>query len=119
MLRRESLHKRQQLLAAVIDGSWDEGEELPKWVPATDSGRLDLARRMQVASEVLAARIAKNEAKNRDKRKDSEKIQVSLTDPIAPLGRDKLKVYRPLYTCLLYTSPSPRDRTRSRMPSSA
>ena len=30
--------------------------------------------------------------------------------------------YRPLsgkLTCLLYTSPSPRDRTRSRMPSSA
>ena len=25
----------------------------------------------------------------------------------------------PIYTCLLYTSPSPRDRTRSRMPSSA
>ena len=25
----------------------------------------------------------------------------------------------PPYTCLLYTSPSPRDRTRSRMPSSA
>ena len=25
----------------------------------------------------------------------------------------------PHYTCLLYTSPSPRDRTRSRMPSSA
>ena len=24
-----------------------------------------------------------------------------------------------LYPCLLYTSPSPRDRTRSRMPSSA
>ena len=29
-------------------------------------------------------------------------------------------VTRDLYdTCLLYTSPSPRDRTRSRMPSSA
>ena len=26
---------------------------------------------------------------------------------------------RQVYTCLLYTSPSPRDRTRSRMPSSA
>ena len=24
-----------------------------------------------------------------------------------------------IYNCLLYTSPSPRDRTRSRMPSSA
>ena len=31
------------------------------------------------------------------------------------LGPDE----RLLYTCLLYTSPSPRDRTRSRMPSSA
>ena len=28
-------------------------------------------------------------------------------------------VWRPKGTCLLYTSPSPRDRTRSRMPSSA
>ena len=27
--------------------------------------------------------------------------------------------YRHIQTCLLYTSPSPRDRTRSRMPSSA
>ena len=27
--------------------------------------------------------------------------------------------YKADYNCLLYTSPSPRDRTRSRMPSSA
>ena len=27
--------------------------------------------------------------------------------------------WNPTSTCLLYTSPSPRDRTRSRMPSSA
>ena len=27
--------------------------------------------------------------------------------------------FRQFVTCLLYTSPSPRDRTRSRMPSSA
>ena len=30
-----------------------------------------------------------------------------------------LKNTIPKHTCLLYTSPSPRDRTRSRMPSSA
>ena len=30
-----------------------------------------------------------------------------------------LKEYKEYYNCLLYTSPSPRDRTRSRMPSSA
>ena len=50
--------------------------------------------------------------------------------PDAGLARDRLKAMRgkPHYlhsglalfrNCLLYTSPSPRDRTRSRMPSSA
>ena len=29
------------------------------------------------------------------------------------------EILNALNTCLLYTSPSPRDRTRSRMPSSA
>ena len=29
------------------------------------------------------------------------------------------EIYDENYACLLYTSPSPRDRTRSRMPSSA
>ena len=41
--------------------------------------------------------------------------------------RDEISVNRtasiyetdPLYNCLLYTSPSPRDRQKSRMPSSA
>ena len=33
-------------------------------------------------------------------------------------GGGHYDVYLP-HTCLLYTSPSPRDRTRSRMPSSA
>ena len=31
----------------------------------------------------------------------------------------EIHIETPYYTCLLYTSPSPRDRTRSRMPSSA
>ena len=33
--------------------------------------------------------------------------------------RDQMRPDFKVYTCLLYTSPSPRDRTRSRMPSSA
>ena len=32
---------------------------------------------------------------------------------------DDIYIYNNPQTCLLYTSPSPRDRTRSRMPSSA
>ena len=45
---------------------------------------------------------------------------------VCDIGRTALYISIPivgnyfwLYTCLLYTSPSPRDRTRSRMPSSA
>jgi len=53
---------------------------------------------MKNASEVMAERIAENAGKPSDKRKNPEKIQVSLSDPTAPLGRDKLKVFRPLYT---------------------
>ncbi|MEP1643321.1 hypothetical protein, partial [Rhodopirellula bahusiensis] len=71
---------------------------MPKWVPPTPNGRLDLAERMTTAAEVLAERICQNAAKRSGKRKDPEKIQVSLTDPIAPLRRDKFKVYRPLYS---------------------
>ena len=37
--------------------------------------------------------------------------------PIGDLAVEQLECY--LQACLLYTSPSPRDRTRSRMPSSA
>ena len=35
-------------------------------------------------------------------------------------ARDRLRMFlEQFWGCLLYTSPSPRDRTRSRMPSSA
>ena len=39
----------------------------------------------------------------------------SKPNPDIGAGADAIKVHG----CLLYTSPSPRDRTRSRMPSSA
>jgi len=35
------------------------------------------------------------------------------------LIKDYRTQYKDTFVCLLYTSPSPRDRTRSRMPSSA
>ena len=40
---------------------------------------------------------------------DPKYISVEVNDPKQKVG----------YTCLLYTSPSPRDRQKSRMPSSA
>lgn len=105
MVNRETLAKRQQQLGKLIEGTPQPNDELPKWVPPTHGGRLDLALRMQTAAEVLAGRIAKNAAKPSGKRKDPDKIQVSLTDPIAPLGRDKRKTYRPLYTVQTMVDP--------------
>lgn len=105
MVNQPTLNKRKDLLDALIEGTLPQSDELPKWVPPTTSGRLELARRMEVAAEVLAERIQQNAAKPSDKRKEPDKIQVSLTDPIAPLGRDKLKIYRPLYTIQTMVDP--------------
>src|SRR5665811_1835785 len=41
------------------------------------------------------------------------------TGELRPWQRTMCFSRTPVMTCLLYTSPSPRDRTRSRMPSSA
>ncbi|MEY4177758.1 MAG: hypothetical protein RLY70_1332 [Planctomycetota bacterium] len=103
MVNRVTLEKRREQLDAILDGK--PPDELPKWVPPTDSGRRDLAERMSQAAEVLAERIANNAAKKSGKRRDPAKIQVSLSDPVAPLGRDKLKVFRPLYTVQYMVAP--------------
>jgi len=59
----------------------------------------------------------------------SEETKAKLIEALAPPMRlvtigtedNKLEIGNEevVYSCLLYTSPSPRDRTRSRMPSSA
>ena len=48
-------------------------------------------------------------------------VQARLQTPnsIVIAQRDIDKEFKSVFICLLYTSPSPRDRTRSRMPSSA
>lgn len=106
MVNDETLAKRRAFLQGVIDGTIPEDELIPKWVPPTDGGRCDLAHRMDRAREVLDERITKNSQKPPDKRKDPAKIQVSLSDVEAPLGRDKFKVYRPLYTIQYVIEPT-------------
>ena len=95
-LNRPTLKKRLEQLDTITRGRFRE--EVPKWVPPTDSGKQDLRERMNRALEVLEERIEANSKRPSEKRKHPDKIHVSVSDPDAPLGRDKLKVFRPLYT---------------------
>lgn len=104
MVNQETLEKRQQMLSDLVEGVLPD-DEVPKWVPPTSGGRQELADRMETAAEVLNDRIQKNAAKPSGKRKNPAKILVSLTDPIAPLGRDKRKTFRPLYTIQTVVDP--------------
>ena len=58
---------------------------------------------------------------NRFERKGLRMVGLRQLTPSMELAEAHYAVHseRPFYPCLLYTSPSPRDRTRSRMPSSA
>ena len=47
------------------------------------------------------------------------KRELPTLDDLVFLGASMSRYPLEGYSCLLYTSPSPRDRTRSRMPSSA
>lgn len=103
VVNRLTLEKRVGQLDAILCGEFDG--EAPRWVPPTDSGRRNLAQRMKQASAVLTERIEKNAVKPSDRRQAPDKIRVSLSDPWAPLGRDKLKVFRPLYTMQWVAAP--------------
>ena len=103
MVNRPTLEKRKAQLEAILAGRFDE--DVPQWVPPTQSGQQELGERMQAAADVLAQRIEKNSDKPSDKRQDPDKIPVSLSDPAAPLGRDKRKVFRPLYTVQYVVAP--------------
>ena len=99
--------------------------------------QLDKLRRMHFGSqsEKLARRIAQTEADLKVLQQESDAITGRVDDPQVPrplrqtrtrkpfpqaLPRDEHRL-RPAQClpCLLYTSPSPRDRQKSRMPSSA
>ena len=55
-----------------------------------------------------------------DKTGEIEAINWDISDDkVKKLGKIEFARVQGYITCLLYTSPSPRDRTRSRMPSSA
>ena len=69
-------------------------------------------------STVLKNIVSKARVINRPILEVGDKVRVRVK-PKAFDKKYKSQFTKGIHTCLLYTSPSPRDRTRSRMPSSA
>jgi transposase len=73
------------------------------WMSRTQRGRKRQERCLRLAQRVLQHRHAQNARRRKDKRKTARQIRVSLGDPQAVLGRDKLDVFRPLYNVQVVT----------------
>jgi transposase len=98
MVNEETLTKRRAFLEQFMRDEHQDQQGLPRWMPTTPAGCQDLLSRMDRAAEILRQRLEQNAARPSGKRKEPTKVVVSLSDPDAPLGLDKRKTYRPLYT---------------------
>ena len=85
---------------------------------ATEKSLEAQANSIAAISEKERAETQKERAESEKERAESEK-QKALEATEEAEGARILAEEQVIIACLLYTSPSPRDRTRSRMPSSA
>ena len=69
----------------------------PRWMAQRPAGRSRQLRRLAQAQQELARRQTRNGGKRAGKRSARARLVVSPADPEAALGRDKDKVFRPLY----------------------
>lgn len=103
LLNEERLQKRRE---AIDDGlerlkRGETASDKPGWLAQTEIGLRQQKQRYRHAAEVLRERQAANAQRRSCKRKPPEKVLVSPTDPDAVLARDKLNVFRPLYSVQL------------------
>ena len=83
------------------------------------AGRWSNARRAGILRAGRQAGEAVVEAIEQASHKPALVVQASGVGAYGPSGNRRLDETAPYGNCLLYTSPSPRDRTRHRMPSFA
>lgn len=103
LLNEERLTKRRAELeqARAADEAGREPESVPGWMAKTPEGRTAQNDRYGQAQGRLKELQAINERQPPKRRRPQNKIVVSVSDPQAALGRDKLNVFRPLYNVQL------------------
>jgi transposase len=98
-VRSETLDRRSEELNQTIaqDEQERSPDHVPRWMAKHPQTRRQQQRRYQRVQERMEQLQAENQQRRASKRKDPQKIRVSVSDPDSALGRDKLKVFRPLY----------------------
>jgi transposase len=99
LLNQATLHQRAAALAAAraADARHEVPAAVAAWMAKTPAGRQAQQERLRLAQERLDRLQQRNQSKRASKRKPAERVVVSPSDPEAVAGRDKEKVFRPLY----------------------
>jgi transposase len=107
LLNQPRLQKRLGALNDAVehDRAGQPVPERPDWMAATAHGRYQQRQRYLEAQAILERRSAENAQKPKDRRLAPEKVMVSVSDPEAPMGRDKEKVFGPVYTTQFLIEP--------------
>jgi hypothetical protein len=98
LLNKARLLERIDLLQKNLCGVQTE---TPQWLAKTPRGKRRQLQTSRRALEQLEPCLEKNARLPPARRKPENKVLISPTDSEAPLGRDKLKTYRPLYNVQL------------------
>jgi transposase len=104
----QTLTRRCEALQATIDKDAAGDSVVPSagWMASSCVGRSGQGKRYSEAKQEVTRRLAENAKKPKDKRLPEKKVMVSTSDPQAPLGRDKEKVFCPLYTAQFVVDPT-------------
>ena len=92
---RRRLEELDRVIAA--DKTRQDPGPIPGWMARDPATRQRQRYRFREAQRKLLKEHARNARRPRDQRQDAEKIVISTSDFQAALGRDKEKVFRPLY----------------------
>ena len=103
LVRDKTLQRRQGELDEAIaeDERGEPPQAMPRWMARFPESRLQQREGYQRARRRMDELQEQNRGRRASKRQDPEKIVVSTSDPDAALGRDKFKVFRPLYNAVL------------------
>jgi transposase len=103
LVNEKTLAKRLDELEQVMaDPRQEKPPEAPAWMAPTLAGRTEQRQRYRQAGEIMQQRQHYNQQKRSSKRKPRDQVRVSVSEPEAALGRDKLGTYRPLYNTQLF-----------------